>query len=123
MARAGAASCRAPWVARVRCGTRHVSRFRPAGLVVGSVNEREIGTLWKPPYIIDVSDAGHAGANKLSIRVINQWTNRLVGDAAAPENERVLGSPILLRGFGGPTPRPLPESGLLGPVVLRLERL
>ncbi len=94
---------------------------RVGDLAVVSLNGRELGTLWKTPYIIDLSGAARAGANRLSVRVINQWTNRLMGDAAAPESGRILASPVTLRGPGGAAKPPLPDSGLLGPVVLRLE--
>jgi hypothetical protein len=48
--------------------------------------------------------------------VTNEWTNRIAGDRAAPEGERVLGG-APGRAFG--RPQPLPESGLLGPVQVK----
>ena len=90
-------------------------------LAVVNVNGREIATLWKQPYAVDITEAVRPGVNQLSIRVINQWTNRLIGDAAAPEGSRILAAPVMGRGPGGGGPPPLPDSGLLGPVVLRNE--
>jgi hypothetical protein len=85
------------------------------------VNGKSLGTLWKPPYTVDVTSALRPGANQLEIRVTNEWTNRIAGDRAAPAGQKVLsGGPPA---FGGPgRPQPLPESGLMGPVEVRSER-
>jgi hypothetical protein len=83
-----------------------------------AVNGKSLGTFWKPPYLVDVTGALRPGANQLEIRVTNEWTNRIAGDRAAPEGQKVLsGGPP---SFGGPGRRlPLPESGLMGPVEVR----
>lgn len=82
-----------------------------------SVNSRELGTLWKPPYRVDVTDVLKAGANQLEIKVTNQWTNRLIGDRSASPDKRVLSAGgRMMGGFGGPLP--LRESGLIGPVTV-----
>lgn len=81
------------------------------------VNGRSPGILWKAPYRIEVSAAMKAGANALEIRITNEWTNRLIGDLAAPAEKKVLSSPV----FSGPRgnrPLVLPVSGLLGPVTI-----
>lgn len=49
------------------------------------VNGRNLGTVWKPPYLIDVSDALRPGDNSLEVRVTNLWPNRLIGDEQLPE--------------------------------------
>ncbi len=90
---------------------------RVGDLAVVTLNDEPVGTAWTYPYEVDLTDAVRAGNNTLRVRVINQWTNRLLGDATVPEAERVLNSPITLGGRGGLPP--LPESGLLGPVLLR----
>lgn len=79
------------------------------------LNGRDFGVVWKEPYALDVSEALRPGRNELEIRVVNTWVNRLIGDAALPEDQRITWttwSPF----------RPedtLVPSGLLGPVVLR----
>jgi hypothetical protein len=80
-----------------------------------SVNGKQLGTLWKPPYRLDVTDVLKAGANQLEIKITNQWTNRLTGDRSAPPEKRIFpeGGGMMFN-FGGPLP--LSESGLLGPV-------
>lgn len=79
-----------------------------------SVNGKALGMLWKPPFCLDVTGALKPGVNSLEIKVTNGWTNRLLGDRAAPADKKVLaaGSPSGI----GPPPT-LTESGLLGPVT------
>lgn len=48
------------------------------------LNGKDLGTLWKPPFIVDVTDAINAGSNDLEIRVVNLWPNRLIGDEHLP---------------------------------------
>lgn len=96
--------------------------------------------LWKPPYQVNVSSAAKVGVNDLRIEVVNLWVNRLIGDEQWPEDSQRHGDgrikewpQWLLDGKSSPTGRqtfsswrlwkkhdPLQESGLLGPVVLRL---
>ncbi|WP_019988129.1 glycosyl hydrolase [Rudanella lutea] len=49
------------------------------------VNGKDLGTLWKRPYQLDMTDALKAGANTLEVRVTNGWPNRLIGDAQLPD--------------------------------------
>ena len=65
------------------------------------VNGQPLGVVWKPPYRVDASSALHAGVNRIEVRVTNEWTNRILGDRAAPPDERVLTG--VQAGFG---PRP-----------------
>jgi hypothetical protein len=79
-----------------------------------TVNGVALPLLWKAPFEADVTGALRPGANAIEIRVTNEWTNRIIGDRAAPPEKRVLAQ-------GGPPPfgaRPqIPApSGLLGPV-------
>src|SRR5690606_34152539 len=67
-----------------------------------TVNGTALGLLWKPPYVVDVTDALRAGRNTLEIAVTNQWTNRIAGDRAVPEGERVLSGAPAGRGGGPP---------------------
>jgi hypothetical protein len=66
------------------------------------VNERGLGSLWKPPFRVDVTDALRAGENDLRVRVTNLWPNRLIGDEQLPaENEYGGGTPAGGGGGGG----------------------
>ncbi len=79
-----------------------------------SLNGRALGTLWTPPWRVDVTQALKAGPNALEIRVTNLWPNRLIGDAALPQEKRFTETNI------NPykPDAPLLPSGLLGPVRL-----
>jgi len=79
----------------------------------------------KAPYRIDVTPAIRLGENRLEIKVTNQWTNRIAGDRAAPDGKRVLSEdaapPARAGGGAGGGPVILPESGLIGPITIRLQ--
>jgi hypothetical protein len=92
-----------------------------------SINGTKVGTLWKPPYQIDVTGALRAGANPLQISVTNEWSNRIAGDAVAVARggTRVLSGGGGRSGFGGGGARGgrggggnLATSGLLGPITI-----
>ncbi len=103
------------------------------------LNGKSLGTLWKPPFVLDVSGVAKADANHLEVRVVNLWPNRMIGDEQLPEDsERNPDGTLkrwpqwLLDGKPSPSGRftftswrlwkkaePLLESGLLGPVTLR----
>jgi len=78
------------------------------------VNGKNIGTLWKPPYKIEITNAIKAGSNAIEIRVTNQWTNRIAGDAVYPDKKILSGAGLSF----GPPSRDLKISGLLGPVKI-----
>ena len=105
-----------------------------------SLNGKPLGTLWKPPYRVEVSDALKDGENTLEVRVVNLWINRLIGDEQLPDDsDRNPNGTLktwpkwLEQGKPSPTGRltfgswslykkddPLVESGLLGPVKLEV---
>jgi alpha-L-rhamnosidase len=78
------------------------------------LNGQDCGIAWKPPYQVDVSRAIRSGQNRLEISVANLWPNRMIGDAALPEDQRFTWSSW--EPFKASTP--LLKSGLLGPVKI-----
>ncbi|WP_428332545.1 glycosyl hydrolase [Novosphingobium sp.] len=79
------------------------------------VNGQVAGTLWHPPYRIDIGGLVHRGANTLDLRVATLWVNRLIGDAK-PGAVKVAWTAL-------PTYRadaPLRPAGLIGPVTLEV---
>jgi hypothetical protein len=106
-----------------------------------TLNGRDLGTLWKPPYRVDIAGAAQPGENRLEVDVTNLWINRMIGDEHLPEDSVRKGGDIqawpdwLLQDKPSPTGRytfttwrlwnknsPLQESGLIGPVTLQFSR-
>lgn len=76
------------------------------------LNGKDLGVVWTPPFRVDLSGAVHAGENRLEVDVVNNWPNRLIGDAGLPPEQRRTRTNVTKF-----TPdSPLVESGLLGPV-------
>lgn len=59
---------------------------RVKNLAEVSLNGVSLGTLWCPPFTVDVTRALKTGANRLSVKVTNLWPNRLIGDAQLPDD-------------------------------------
>ena len=91
-----------------------------ANLAEVSINGKNMGVLWKPPFIIEVSDVIKPGRNELSIAVTNTWHNRIVGDSDLPEDSRITWL-LFNESRLGPE-EDLEPAGLLGPVILRTAR-
>ena len=82
------------------------------------INGKPCGTLWKPPFRADITDAVKKGRNVMEVRVTNLWPNRLIGDAQPGVTKPITYSPIKFYKADDP----LLPSGLLGPVqVLRID--
>jgi hypothetical protein len=96
-----------------------------------TLNGKDLGTLWKPPFVVKIGDVAKAGINKLEVEITNLWVNRLIGDERLPKFDKepewlLAGKPI-----PDNAPRktfavsnhwkkdsPLLPSGLIGPVRL-----
>jgi len=62
-----------------------------------SINQKDLGVLWYPPYKTDITNALKVGENTLDIAVTNNWANRLIGDEQEPE-DFILGANRTLKG-------------------------
>jgi hypothetical protein len=102
------------------------------------LNGRDLGTLWKPPYRVEITPEVRTGAHSLEIKVTNMWPNRMIGDEQLPvdcdwkpDGSLQRFPQWLLDGKPSPTGRftfsththwkkdsPLLPSGLIGPVTL-----
>ena len=78
------------------------------------LNGNDLGILWSPPFRVDITHILEPGENRLEIEVVNNWPNRLIGDAALPEEKRLTKTNVIKFQPG----MPLYDSGLLGPVAL-----
>jgi hypothetical protein len=101
-------------------GARRVwlSLGRVANIAEVAVNGVPCGVAWTAPYRVEITSALKDGDNRLRVDVTNTWRNRLIGDLALPESERLTwttASSSLVEG------RPLLEAGLLGPVTVEVE--
>jgi len=102
------------WLADDRRVFLDVGRLWAVGEVF--VNGRSVGVLWKPSYVVDITDSARSGTNNLVVEVANTWSNRLAGDARLPEDERRTRTNVLYTGGHSWKNTPLLESGLFGPV-------
>jgi hypothetical protein len=116
----------ATYATRVTVPASHLARDRRVLLDLGDVqniarvrvNGRDLGVLWKEPFVVEATPALRAGENVLEVEVSNTWRNRLVGDSGNPPAERVswvLGNVSLA------SSTPLLPAGLLGPVRIVTE--
>ncbi len=78
------------------------------------VNGIDCGTLWTPPYTIDIAKALRKGENKIEIEVTNTWHNRLIGDNLLPPEKRITWTtaPFRLKD------KPLQPAGIIGNVKI-----
>jgi hypothetical protein len=104
-----------------------------------TLNGQKFPLLWHPPFELNITKAAKRGGNRLEVKVVNLWPNRLIGDEQLPEDSErnpdgtLKGWPQWLT-EGKPSPAgrstfvswrlwkkqdALVPSGLLGPVRLR----
>ena len=111
------------------------------------LNGKNLGVVWTAPWRVDITSAVKRTGNKLEIKVVNVWANRLIGDEHEPadcewnKGDFGYGGPLkafpdwFIKGQPRPSPgrytfttwnyftkdSPLVPSGLLGPVTLAVE--
>ena len=78
------------------------------------VNGKSQGVVWHTPFRVDVTAALKPGANEFSIKVINAWVNRLIGDQQVGVTELITFTDV--KPYKADSP--LLDSGLLGPVCI-----
>jgi hypothetical protein len=77
-----------------------------------TVNGKSLGTVWKRPFIVDVTSTLKPGENTLEIKVTNLWVNRLIGDQQADVKQKITYTTMPFYNANSN----LQPSGLLGPV-------
>jgi len=83
------------------------------------INGHQLQVMWSAPFHFDITPFVKAGTNELEVEVVNMWPNRLIGDGKLPESKRLTKTNI--NKFNGPdADNFLRESGLLGPVKIRM---
>ena len=78
------------------------------------LNGKDLGLVWKTPYILDVTGFLKEGVNRLEVRVTNCWANRLIGDAQPDVKNPVTYTAVKFYDADSP----IWPSGLVGPVKL-----
>jgi len=81
------------------------------------VNGKNVGTTWKKPFKLDISEAVKAGENTIQIKVTNLWVNRLIGDAQPDAKKTTFTTMPFYRKEAKLLP-----SGLLTPINLYLNK-
>jgi alpha-L-rhamnosidase len=78
------------------------------------INGIDCGTLWTPPYELNITKALKTGKNKIEIAVTNTWHNRLIGDNLLPAEKRITWTtaPFRLKD------KPLLPAGIIGNVKI-----
>lgn len=59
-----------------------------------TLNGKDLGVWWTPPFEADVTGVIKAGKNTLKVRVTNLWVNRLIGDEQFADDSEWNGKPI-----------------------------
>jgi hypothetical protein len=77
-----------------------------------TVNGKSLGIVWHTPYRVDATRALKPGANEVTIKVINAWVNRLIGDQQRDATTKYTFADVKPYKANSP----LLPSGLLGPV-------
>ncbi len=77
-----------------------------------TVNGKSLGVVWHAPYRVDATGVLKQGANEVSIKVVNAWVNRLIGDQQADATTKYTFADV--KPYKADSP--LLASGLLGPV-------
>jgi hypothetical protein len=78
-----------------------------------TVNGKNLGIVWHAPYRVDVTSALKPGKNEVSVKVVNAWVNRMIGDEQPGATKYTFADVKPYKANS-----PLQTSGLLGPVAV-----
>lgn len=87
-----------------------------------TLNGTKLQAVWKPPFLLDITDIVKTGENTIKIDVANTWKNRLLADAALPKDKRLtwtLFREEKLDWFGAKKDQVVVTSGLIGPLTIK----
>jgi hypothetical protein len=83
-------------------------------IAVVTVNGKELGTVWHAPFRVDATTALKPGANEVSVKVVNAWVNRIIGDLQPDAATKYTF--VAWKSYKADSP--LLPSGLIGPVAV-----
>jgi hypothetical protein len=75
------------------------------------VNGNDCGIVWTQPYKADITKYLKTGSNTITVKVINTWNNRIVGDIINPDKKQYTRTNIKYKFKAN---SPLLKSGLIG---------
>jgi hypothetical protein len=78
-----------------------------------TVNGVSLGVVWHAPFRVDITKALKPGNNKITVKVVNTWVNRLIGDQQPGAAKYTFADIAPYKADS-----PLMPSGLLGPVEI-----
>jgi hypothetical protein len=82
------------------------------------INGKNVGTAWKKPFKLDISEAIKAGENTIQVKVTNLWVNRLIGDAQADVKNKTTFTTMPFYQANSP----LLPSGIIGTVKILVKK-
>ena len=83
------------------------------------INGHQMQVIWSAPFQFDITQFAKPGPNVLEVEIVNLWPNRLIGDGKLPESQRLTKTNVI-KFNGADADSYLRESGLLGPVKIRM---
>jgi alpha-L-rhamnosidase len=83
-----------------------------------TVNGKDLGQTWHAPYRVDATSTLKPGTNEITIKVVNAWVNRLIGDEQPGATKFTFADVKPYKANS-----PLLPSGLLGPVTVIREEI
>jgi hypothetical protein len=98
------------------CGKLMLDLGKVCDVATVRLNGHNLGTLWTPPWTMDISAVAAVGSNSLEIAVVNPWNNRLIGDSRLPDERRLTSLSLQTVKPNAP----LQAAGLLGPVTVQV---
>lgn len=95
---------------------------KDVGIAEVKLNGKNKGVVWTLPFRVEITEELQKGENKLEIKVVNSWHNRVAGDQMFPDKKQFTSTNIDLKHDfrGRPIDEiPLEPAGLLGPVTIQ----
>lgn len=83
-----------------------------------TLNGKKLQAVWKPPFLVDITEAIKPGENSLKIDVANTWKNRLIADAGLPMDKRITWTLFREQSGWFKKTEPVITAGLVGPVSI-----
>ena len=78
-----------------------------------TINGKSLGQAWHVPYRVDATSTLKPGANEVTIKVVNAWVNRMIGDEQPGATKYTFADVKPYKANS-----PLLPSGLLGPITV-----